>query len=82
MMSRWTSFVPPPKVRIRAERCIRSIRPASTAPGDPVADVGVRAEHLHQQPVRLDGELGAEDLGRRRRRGAESLAGLAPRSAS
>jgi hypothetical protein len=35
MMSRWTSFVPPPKVRISAARCARSIRPASTSPADP-----------------------------------------------
>ena len=35
MMSRCTSFVPPPKVRISAARCARSIRPASTSPGDP-----------------------------------------------
>ena len=38
MMSRCTSLVPPPKVRISAERCIRSIRPARTAPGESVAD--------------------------------------------
>jgi hypothetical protein len=35
MMSRCTSFVPPPKVRISAARCARSIRPASTSPGAP-----------------------------------------------
>ncbi len=35
MMSRCTSFVPPPKVRISAARCARSIRPASTSPADP-----------------------------------------------
>ena len=35
MMSRCTSFVPPPNVRMRAERCSRSIRPASTCPGEP-----------------------------------------------
>jgi hypothetical protein len=35
MMSRWTSFVPPPKVRISAARYARSIRPASTSPADP-----------------------------------------------
>jgi hypothetical protein len=35
MMSRCTSFVPPPKVRMSAARCARSIRPASTEPGDP-----------------------------------------------
>ena len=35
MMSRCTSLVPPPKVRISAARCARSIRPASTEPGDP-----------------------------------------------
>ena len=35
MMSRCTSFVPPPKVRMSAARCARSIRPASTSPADP-----------------------------------------------
>ena len=35
MMSRWISLVPPPKVRISAARCARSIRPASTSPADP-----------------------------------------------
>ena len=35
MMSRCTSFVPPPKVKISAARCARSIRPASTCPADP-----------------------------------------------
>jgi hypothetical protein len=35
MMSRCTSFVPPPKVKISAARCARSIRPASTSPADP-----------------------------------------------
>ena len=65
MMSRCTSFVPPPKVRIRAARCIRSMRPARTAPARVLADVRVRAQHLHQQPVGLGRELGAEDLGGR-----------------
>ena len=35
IMSRWISLVPPPKVRISADRCSRSIRPASSAPGEP-----------------------------------------------
>ena len=34
MMSRWTSLVPPPKVRISAERWQRSSRPRRTAPGE------------------------------------------------
>ena len=35
MMSRCTSFVPPPKVRMSDERCIRSTRPCSSAAGEP-----------------------------------------------
>src|SRR5699024_6950147 len=35
MMSRCTSLVPPPKVRINDERWSRSIRPWSSAPGEP-----------------------------------------------
>ena len=35
MMSRCTSLVPPPKVKMSAARCARSIRPASTSPGEP-----------------------------------------------
>lgn len=34
MMSRCTSLVPPPKVRIRQARCMRSSRPRSAAPGE------------------------------------------------
>ncbi|CAG7400318.1 hypothetical protein PICSAR7_04275 [Mycobacterium avium subsp. paratuberculosis] len=34
MMSRCTSLVPPPKVRIKHARCIRSTRPRSRAPGE------------------------------------------------
>jgi hypothetical protein len=39
MMSRWISFVPPPKVRMSAERCIRSMRPRSSAPGESARSV-------------------------------------------
>src|SRR5581483_11844754 len=35
MMSRCISLVPPPNVKISADRCARSIRPASTSPADP-----------------------------------------------
>ena len=35
MMSRWTSFVPPPKVRINVARYIRSRRPRNAASGEP-----------------------------------------------
>ena len=34
MMSRCTSLVPPPNVRISEERCIRSMRPRRRAPGE------------------------------------------------
>src|SRR6185312_15076287 len=34
MMSRCTSLVPPPNVRIRQARCIRSTRPRSNEPGE------------------------------------------------
>ena len=39
MMSRWTSLVPPPKVRMRVVRYIRSTRPRSTTSGDPARSV-------------------------------------------
>ena len=39
MMSRCTSLVPPPKVRISAARCIRSIRPAQQRAGRAGPDV-------------------------------------------
>ena len=35
MMSRWISFVPPPKVKMVWARAFRSSRPCSTAAGDP-----------------------------------------------
>ena len=35
MMSRWTSFVPPPKVKMVWLRAWFSSRPRRTAPGDP-----------------------------------------------
>jgi hypothetical protein len=35
MISRCISFVPPPKVKMSAARCARSIRPASTSPAEP-----------------------------------------------
>ena len=66
MMSRWTSLVPPPKVRIRHARCIRSTRPRSNAPGEFCRTGRPGTQHLHQQPVGLGGQLGAEYFGRRR----------------
>ena len=45
---------------------MRSTRPRSSAPGEFGAQRGRGAEHLHQQPVGLGGQLGAENLRRRR----------------
>ena len=64
--SRCTSFTPPPNVRMIRPRYECSSRDWSTAPGVSVLEVRLLAEDLHQEPERLEVELGAEHLRRRR----------------
>ena len=73
MMSRWTSFVPPPKVKMVWLRACCSSRPRRTAPGDPSTRVPGLTDHVEQEPIDLQGELGAVDLGGRRISRVQSL---------
>ena len=79
MMSRCTSLVPPPKVRMSVARYMRSSRPAQDGPGRVALHVAGLSQHLEQQPVGLDVELAAEDLHRRRVGVVQLAAGQAPR---
>ena len=66
MRSRCISLVPPPKVRMCMLRVRASSRPLSTDFGRAELHRRRRAEDLHEEPERLQVELGAEHLDRRR----------------
>ena len=66
MMSRCTSFTPPPKVSVVALRYACSSMPPKSVPGSPSRHEARGADDLEQQPVALDEELGAHDLHGRR----------------
>ena len=72
--SRWISFVPPPNVKIVFARYARSSLPASTAPAVSLREVCRRPDDLHERAIRLERDLGAEDL----RRGC--VGGVEPRA--
>ena len=65
MMSRWTSLVPPPKVKMVWLREFCSSRPREHGSGRALRQVAGLAHDLEQEPVGLQGELRAEHLGGR-----------------
>ena len=82
MMSRCTSLVPPPNVRISVD-AVHALEPAAQERARRAGRTyGLLAEHLHQEPVGLGVELGAEHLGGRRVLRADALASRPRRSSS